>query len=504
MRVLRNLLPALLIPLLLSALPVAAVEAPELSCVVNSAAVPSGTVKVNCDCHILPMAPGADLELALFYSSNGQQSWTEHAMSPVGLPGFDSTWATMVTAPGSGAGYYYISARAGRNFATGAPRNDANAWPPGGNLLASCASEPTGDTLNDPNGPWLDLTGCRVGWSGDRFYGMLTNNHNSWPTGSFPGPWYVYSIGFRNPAAPSDSYAFVMSYANVLGLYTSALYEINQLTEEYAVIGDVDVSTNGNRLYLRCRVADLVARPRFGPWPNERGCLTKLQGSTQSVTLSQNHYNHDTTDLCRFYAARLPVFTVGQNQSPLLSRPRVVPQSGTPETEFWFNVQYSDPDSNLPVIRRVVVDGADTVHLKPANHRYWTNVSYDGYRSGFAPGPHEALFVFHDGVAEATAVDTFRVDDTTGIAEIAGTPVSRLSAAPNPFGHAVTLSGLVRNVPARVLTTTGRLVRRFATKGTRWTWDGRDGSGAHVPPGIYFVRQSGTPAGHLRVIRAQR
>lgn len=86
-----------------------------------------------------------------------------------------------------------------------------------------------------------------------------------------------------------------------------------------------------------------------------------------------------------------------------------------------------------------------------------------------------------------------------------------LAAAPNPFASDVTVraalpgSGFVR---VDVLDLAGRRVRTLAAGETvagpaAWRWDGRDGAGAAVPPGLYFARiRTATGEATLRLARA--
>ena len=67
-----------------------------------------------------------------------------------------------------------------------------------------------------------------------------------------------------------------------------------------------------------------------------------------------------------------------------------------------------------------------------------------------------------------------------------------ISVAPNPFTQSVTVvwnSSLKGDGVARVYAQDGRLVRqaRIPAGEARWVWDGRDNSGAAVPPGVYVL-----------------
>jgi len=479
-------------------------SAPKLFCVVNSAPAPNGTVTVHADV----LGPYADNEMFtawLDYSTDNQGTWQRVGMSPVSEPGFDSTFVGSITAPGSGTVWYRIAAEDTFGRAFHSPINSGNAWPAPMNLLAPTSDEPAGDCINSPDGPFLDLTGCWMTYSGTHFYARLTNDDDEWPRSKLiPPTWYLYAAGFRNPDAPQDTWTYAMAYGNVLGIYTPGLYVINGYTFDFEKFADIDYELDGGTLHMRCLASDLTSHPKFGPWPNPSGYLRAARADTRSVDIGQNNYLHDTTNQSRWYIDRTPKFTVNQNQSPSLQRARVVPDSGTSQTNFWFNVQYTDPDSNLPVVRQVVIDADNPVTLKPGNHRYWTNVSYDGYADGFEPGWHEARFVFDDGMAEVTAIDSFYVDDTTGIAENGGPSVGRFSALPNPFVDRVML-----NVPPswgelEMRSCDGRLVKRFAA-GLRHHWNGLDRSGSQVPAGIYYLRPAaGNPGSVIRLVRTTR
>jgi YVTN family beta-propeller protein len=89
-------------------------------------------------------------------------------------------------------------------------------------------------------------------------------------------------------------------------------------------------------------------------------------------------------------------------------------------------------------------------------------------------------------------------DTASGIQEqpSPGPPAAALVARPNPFSRSVaivwntlTTGGHV----ARVYAQDGRLVRQARTPAgeARWVWDGRNDSGAEVPPGVYFLEVAG-------------
>lgn len=474
--------------------------APVLSNVCNSAPAPGGQVEVNADVKdSVGLGAGWNVTAKLFYSLDGQATWHELDMVRIQEPGFDSTFAARFAVPSGGAVCYYVRADNGVGFGTQSPCNSANVWPTSDNLFAAVAAEPTGDTVNNPRGEYLDLTGAGMSYSADWFYARLTNHHNSWPFNAGPlGPWFVYSLGFKNPDAATDSLGYSLTYVDVAGIYTSGLYEVNTYTSTFTRVGDVETNTSGNRLLMRCRVSDLAARSGFQPWPNVSGYLRATRGDARSANLLLESWVHDSTNYGRLWVNRTPGFTIGQNRPPSLTRPRVVPGEGTPETDFWFNISYADPDSHLPVRRAVVVDD-ETLALTPSGHRYWMNTLYGRTERGFAPGWHRFRFVFDDGMdVVATEPDSFRVTGT-GVAELpAGARAA--AAVPNPFATRVEVRfpRLVRMVS--VLSSSGRLVRTLLTEGVT-TWDGRDREGRPVPPGVYYLLDRDRILPGLRVVK---
>jgi hypothetical protein len=469
---------------------------PLLSNVCGSAPAAGGTAFVHADI----AGPAADAVITAWvnYSTNDGASWTPAAMTRLAQPGWDSTWQGSFPLPGSGSVLWYVQCEDGSNWATQGPRNNADAWPPGPNLLARAATEPAGDMVNNPPGNWLDLTDVRFGISGEWIYARMTNNHNSWPySTTFPLRWYLYAAGFRNPDAAQDTFSWVFAYGNILGIYETGLYMINGYTEQFERVGDIESSTAGNVLSMRCRISTLTSNPKFGPWPIPSGHLRAARGDTRSVDISQNATLHDTSNQCRWYVDRSPGFVVGQNRPPALNLPTVVPREGGPATEFVFSTDYTDPDSNLPVLRKVIVD-AETIELVPNGHRWHRPVVFSVRRGGFAPGIRRFRYLFSDGLATVTSEpDSFVVTDPTAVAELPASPAG-FAAAPNPFRHAVELLVPPGWQGVDIFAPSGRLVGGFPAG--RHRWDGTDESGRLLPAGVYFLRAR-AGAGRRRLLR---
>lgn len=458
--------------ILACALFVPAAGSPGLDAVLNSAPAAGARVVVNADC------AGAD-SVRLFYSLDRQSSWSQIPMTLVGSPGYESTFARAFDLPGSGTVWYYVRASDGVRLATQSPLNQTDAWPPGDNLLALAANDSVGDARN-PEGPHLDLTGLWAGRSADYLYTKLTNNHTSWPlSGGTIGPWFLYSVGFANPEAASDTWVFSLSYANVPVAFSTGLYLINRHSGNYSRLADIEAVTSGNRLYMRCRRADILAHPRFAPWPNSSGAMV-VAANTQTIRIS-GATPHDTTVAAGFYPLRTPSFVVGVNRAPVLGESRVVPRTGTTETVFRFSCSYTDPDSNLPVRFGLIAD-EDTCGLRPMHHRYWAGSQFACERSGFESGWRKFRFYFDDGMtAVESGTDSFFVSGV-GVADRSNGPADGFAATPNPARQAFLLELSAGRTQARLFDCRGREYGqvRAGTNDVRF-----------LPGGVYFIEASG-------------
>jgi hypothetical protein len=481
--------------LVLSSMCVLVTAAPVMRNICNSAPQPGGTVWVNADIFDTLAGPGP-VAAQLMYSTDDEASWTTLSMTRIAQPGYDSTFAASFPMPGSGAVYYYLRANEGVSYASQSPLNTANTWPPPDNLLVSVVDEPAGDTVN-AEGPHLDLTGTSVGYSSDYVYALITNNSGNWPLYRFPTPWYIYTVAFMSRQMPTDSFAFALTHANVVGLFSTGLVLFNRYLNSFERIADIDVQTSGNRLYMRGRWSDMTSRPEFGPWPNSDKFLTVGAG-TASFYGPGSWYARDFTDTANFYCLGTPVLNVGENTPPVLASPNVAPRTGPLGTSFNFTVRYTDANNNLPVLRAVVVD-AETISIGTGNHKYSVGVDFNRRLAGFAVGVHQFHFVFDDGMSRVTTPpDSFEVTGTA-IAENPGRGPLLLLATPNPFRERVRFRGAARAAWLEIRSDLGRLVRRMRAASDDFSWDGCDDEGRRLPAGLYFARLR--EAGKSRRIR---
>ena len=135
---------------------------------------------------------------------------------------------------------------------------------------------------------------------------------------------------------------------------------------------------------------------------------------------------------------------------------------------------------------------SDEVYVLTDNGaRILTTLQVGDYPFVFAIAPrHDRLYVGH---LNGRYVYVLR-DTSAAIAEPRSPclGVRGVTVTPNPFSHS---AALVWNSPTmvgdavRVYAQDGRLVRQAQIPAgeARWVWDGRDDSGAALPPGVYVL-----------------
>lgn len=476
--------------------------------VCNSAPPSNSPVWFNAD--ILDTLNGQPIEsnVTLWYSFDNQASWNSSSMMPIDTIGFKITYESEVVAPASGTAYYFVRAKNDSGcYGTQSPINANDIFPTPSNLLISICDEDTGDTIGGAAGPWLDLTGCWAGYSQDSLYIMITNNGGGWPwyESYYYGPWFIYGGGVYNPEATSDSFTYTLGRIDS-PLITSNLLKINQYTGELWIIGGIDETTNGDTLWIRCALADLINDPDFGPWPNSSGLY--LSGGTSTLYASGDLEINDFTDPGRFYL-ETQTFIIGSNSAPLLTNPQVQPDSGTPDTIFTFTVTYTDTDNNLPTLKNVVIDSMD-YQMSSDDHGYGDGAEFSFSKDSFSVGKHDFYFEFSDGM------DTVNTNSDTFVVYEAGVEKKRepaykmkdlkfLSIYPNPFSTSTSITSSLpsaqghkgtgeQDVELNIYDVGGRLVKNLAlgnghsALGTTVMWDGRDDEGNRLSSGIYFVK----------------
>ena len=85
-------------------------------------------------------------------------------------------------------------------------------------------------------------------------------------------------------------------------------------------------------------------------------------------------------------------------------------------------------------------------------------------------------------------------------------PRLEIHAYPNParltsLGVRLRIAGNVTRMTGAIVDLSGRVLRRFESGNGEVFWDGRDGSGQVVRPGVYFVRaEAGGRSGAARFV----
>lgn len=360
----------------------------------------------------------ADPETQLFYSINGEIPWNAISMELNGDPGYETTWEAVILFPMTGrltnALYYYLRVEYSNSIViTESPINALDQFPPQPENLVSGGNEPVGDAINDA-AAWMDLAGFCCGYSANRFYVMLENDGNQWPTsGGFFGPWYIYAAGFSNVTADlqADTVLYALVYANIpFAGISPGLFRVYAGDFEHPErIGDIEYTISGNLLYMSCLQSDILQDPHFGAWPNEYYTL-----GFGAMTHTTHGYGatakNDSTPACGFVPHRSVIYDA--NSAPALTNPGVNDSDG-----YLFQVTYTDADNHLPV-RKLLLLNWGFYEMGSSDHRYHDGSQFEFYVDSLSIGTHHFSFAFSDGWDNATTpVDTLVVctrGDVTG------------------------------------------------------------------------------------------
>lgn len=164
--------------------------------------------------------------------------------------------------------------------------------------------------------------------------------------------------------------------------------------------------------------------------------------------------------------------------------------SDSPDSDFQYFRVYRDANPDF------VPGPANLVHSTAASA--WTDPTLASYA-------YKVTAVDANGNESAPASTTLLV----AVEEGAGAALAFASVAPNPFrgevACAITVPAGGTRVELRVHDLAGRVVKTLASGGITpgrhsWTWDGRDGTGRRVAPGIYLLRLSGAGVTTVRRI----
>jgi hypothetical protein len=466
----------------------------------NSAMVPGQNMLINVDIDSLDL--GSTLT-KIFYSTDDQQSWAESEMTLLTEVNYITTFEDTIHLPYSTTNVFYglktiypvnIDTIYDTLFYTMSAKNVDEIFPPTDNFLTELCEEKSGDAYQFAEKPFLDLTEIKISFSDSKFYCLLDNNDNQWPFyESFPylPPWYIYGFGFYNPES-TDSVGYGMVYANIPAIgITPGLYKVNA-GSTFSRIGDIDYQVQDEKLYMACNIDDLASDPDFGPWPNESGGLICGAG-TFTMDIDPSLTLNDRSHPCIFYP-QIFQQNIEVNMEPQLSE--LTFDSGI-DTIF-FNITYSDADNNLPVARKLIIEGKSDFNFTSPDHYY-----QDGDGSEFYVGvpiqevENGSVYAeFSDGA------DTVQSNVITFVGigenhfELAST---QLFNFPNPFSTSTKISFNLHRRDAesaeiKIYNIKGQLVKEFKIRNSKLkisgevVWDGRDQSGKQLSSGLYFYQ----------------
>jgi len=466
----------------------------------TSALVPNSNIEVNVDIDSIAIDSCATL---LFYSTNDQQSWSFEDMAPLYLPGYMNTLAQTAALPGSGSIRYGLQSNIQATIAgyfldvylSMTPKNTLGQFPSSDNYMIELCQEATGDQIGSS---FLDLTEFWGSYSDDKFYFTLNNNDTQWPqygTLPFLPPWYVYLVGLINPET-SDSVGYALVYANIPSFagfpgVQTGLYKGDITDSSYTRIGNIQSQVYNGKLYMACNIDDLTSDPQFGPWPNSFGCLA-LDALTATININPLFTINDSTPAVLFYPTH-EERTIGTNTPPQLSGLTFYSQNDS----ITFSVTYTDPDNNLPIVRKLVVDEdyESEYQLISIDHSYETGSLFSLTLHSSQISSH-AQAIFDDGQYEVQSNVVYITSANDEIPERS----SFISVFPNPFSKSTILkynkaTQLLPDMPQqaeiKIYNIKGQLIRKLPFTSSphlsfEVTWDGEDETGEEVKSGIYF------------------
>ena len=115
-------------------------------------------------------------------------------------------------------------------------------------------------------------------------------------------------------------------------------------------------------------------------------------------------YIKDESGQVVYRAYTNPIWITWENNPPVLSNGRVSPAWGLYYDEFYFYVDYFDPDGHAPTVKQVFVDGE--AHNMALSSGTASNGTYRYYGGWMSLGPHEHYFHFEDGFGGSISTPT--------------------------------------------------------------------------------------------------
>ncbi|MBN1756102.1 hypothetical protein JW877_07830 [bacterium] len=446
----------------------------EIKDVCNSAAVGGGTFFFNFDAvdtmndpeDILPATSSKVL-----YSTNNQTSYSSQNMSIIGGSGYESTYQTSITLPATGTVYYYYQLGTDSTFSSLLPKNTAETFPPGNNLLANIHDDPAGDythmVIGGVSQNWnnVDLRNFKFGYSNNKIYVQITSNggfatshtgikqHECGWLDKEVDVFHIYGVPLINPASENnDSVFFAVLYADVYINYLiyvidigAGVYKITTPGEDAGIEEYLDAyecisspstfgtNINGDVLNMWFTKSLLTSDPDFGPLPDDNSIVTgcgiasAYVGYKSCESLVPDTFAYAVHDFSKNTVVYLdtPQKTIGTNSAPTFtahSHPYTMPAEIAYVT---FLVTYDDNDNNQPTQRQITIEGVGTFDMSTNDHIYndgaefsyernFTNPSIIRYTYTFSDGQHTINLsdsILFDFLSFNTSADTFEIYD---------------------------------------------------------------------------------------------
>ncbi|MBP2681350.1 MAG: hypothetical protein H6Q78_1213 [Candidatus Krumholzibacteriota bacterium] len=465
----------------------------------HSALLPGSNVNIR-----MENPTGAGIENFLLYANGGiiEQSMTPIADGP-------STLSGTVPGPVTAARYYGFRLTQGGGLDL-MPVRIGNGVTPAPADLTQLSTDPAGDALYGYVN--LDLTECRVSFSGERLYAALKNAGGGFPVNSGL-TFFGYLLGIVNPtlADPDTVWGMMQTYQQA-GVISPGLYRITgtglgNLTK----IGEVQVQEfpATNTLLISCRLADLLADPYFMSWYEPADPVLNVAAFTQRITLLGGAAEADRTPGGNCYLRDLMIAPV-PNDLPVLSNGDIQGEGSGAFAE----IVYEDANGHAPVLSEIVFDGNQSFPLYPVTLDYASSVVYRS-ASGIAPLANgtwtTAVFRFSDNetnVVEHAVTATGILDDP----DRGTAPRVTVSHAPNPVPETTTIRVRLpeaAHVKIAIYDVRGALVSTLvdgpAAAGEHaFTWGVSDGRSNRAGSGVYFARITVDGAEQVRKIAVVR
>ena len=360
-------------------------------------------------------------------STDNQNSWQSGSASLLGTEGYENTWEGNISTNDGNSSYSYLSGLVnsevlGESFGTilvsGSPHNENGNWPPGANLYATLATDPSGDASSN-----YDITAIRGTYKGEdaedaegntytdieRFYLSLTLNAGCCDEGGLFGPWYLYGIGIVNPESEA-AVAYAIGYGDGgFGQLTPGLLKITGDLATGDIGGFEYISTNisystaGNDLQATALMDLITTDSEWGVWPNSYNGFVVL-GVTVEASLDGLDVAADIKDQTD------PGLFICNTTSQTGNTPLVLSNPNYDEANNMLSVGYSDSDGNLPWFKAAQIcntpdNGGNCftqINMIPDGHDYESGATFtatitdDLINQYELSGDYEAHFWFAD------------------------------------------------------------------------------------------------------------